>query len=484
MDNGLTMKSLTTNSIFYLIYKSLNAIFPFFTGIYVTHVLLSDSIGEVEAARNLAQYFVILAYLGLPTYGLREISKVRKDRKELNKVYSELMIINTLSTFVFLIMYLILVFSVDSYRNNLILYLITGGSIALNFFNNSWLFEGLEEFRYVSIRNIAFKVISFVLLLLFVKKQSDYLIYALITICGTAGNYLLNIINTHKYVSLIFSDLNLLRHMKSIFFLVAVNLAIEIYSLVDVTMLSNMAQYKNVAFYTYGQKVQKILIQIINSFTMVLVPRISLYYKEKRYNEFNDSITKTLQAILLLSLPIIVGICFTSRYLLCEIYGDEYINSAYVLDILSFIIVISPVGYLLGSRALLVSGNEQKMIIPVGIGAIINVIGNYILIREYSEIGAALASLISESIIMIIYVSMGKKYLTLKKAALKNTALHILGSLLCMTIWLIACVLIIKSNLICTITQIIGSVFIYFIILFIFKEQMVLLMINRILKRR
>ena len=99
-------KSLTKNSLFYMLYNILNVIFPFFTGIYVARILLPDNIGIVETARNLAQYFVIFSFLGIPTYGLREISKARKNREELNKIYSELIVINTISTIIFLFLYM------------------------------------------------------------------------------------------------------------------------------------------------------------------------------------------------------------------------------------------------------------------------------------------------------------------------------------------------------------------------------------------
>ena len=106
------MKSISKNSIYYIIYNLLNIIFPLITGIYVSHVLLSSSIGEVEAARNLAQYFVILAFLGIPTYGLREIAKVRNNKEELSKVFSELTIINAVSTTIFLGIYFVFICSI------------------------------------------------------------------------------------------------------------------------------------------------------------------------------------------------------------------------------------------------------------------------------------------------------------------------------------------------------------------------------------
>ena len=467
------VKSLTKNSIFYLIYNVLNVVFPFITGIYVARILLPSNIGQVETARNLAQYFVIFSFLGLPTYGLREISKARNNAIELNKLYSELLIINTISTSFFLVIYLIIIFTIPVYKSNIIYFLITGISIALNFMNNTWLFEGLEKFDYISIRNIIFKSLSLILLFVFVKNTNDYLSYALITVVGTAGNYILNIINSKKYVRFTLINLNLKRHMKSVIYLAIVNLAIEIYSLVDITMLGLMCKKEVVTYYSYGMKIQKIFLQIINTFTMVLVPRIALYYNEERFTDFNYLLTKTLSIILILSIPIIIGINFIGDPIITLIYGNNYIRSAKVLKILIFTILISPIGYLLGSRVLLVSSNEKKMIIAVSCGAICNVIGNIILIPRYQEIGAAFASVFSEIIVSTIYIIISHKYFKLDTDQLFISILKILFANTLMSMFL----MFFKVNKIYTIISIIGQIVIsiicYFGILLLTKEKVV-----------
>lgn len=467
------VKSLTKNSIFYLIYNVLNVVFPFITGIYVARILLPSNIGQVETARNLAQYFVIFSFLGLPTYGLREISKARNKAIELNKLYSELLIINTISTSFFLVIYLIIIFTIPVYKSNIIYFLITGISIALNFMNNTWLFEGLEKFDYISIRNIIFKSLSLILLFVFVKNTNDYLSYALITVVGTAGNYILNIINSKKYVRFTLININLKRHMKSVIYLAIVNLAIEIYSLVDITMLGLMCKKEVVTYYSYGMKIQKIFLQIINTFTMVLVPRIALYYNEERFTDFNYLLTKTLSIILILSIPIIIGINFIGDPIITLIYGNNYIRSAKVLKILIFTILISPIGYLLGSRVLLVSSNEKKMIIAVACGAICNLIGNIILIPRYQEIGAAFASIFSEIIVSTIYIIISHKYFKLDTDKLFTSILKILFANTLMSMFL----MFFKVNKIYTIISIIGQIVIsiicYFGILLLTKETVV-----------
>ncbi len=474
-------KSLTKNSIFYLLYNVLNILFPFITGLYVARVLLPESIGEVAYAQNIVQYFVILAFLGIPTYGLREVAKARNNKEELSKIYSELVAINFISTCIFSAVYFSMIFIVPAFREQITLYLIVGILLLLNMMNNAFLYEGLEEFTFISVRNVVFKAASFIFLVAFVRGEGDYLMYALVTVVGTAGNYILNVLHAGKFVKFSLRGLNLKRHLKPIFLLVAVNLAIEIYTLVDVTMIGIFCDKENVAFYSYGSKINQILLQIVHTFTMVLVPRIALYYKEGKMDEFNELLTKVMKIIIILAVPMIIGIQFVSEFLVCQMYGDAYINSAYVLRTLSFVLLISPIGYLLGSRVMLISNHEPRMVLCVGIGAVVNVIGNAVLIQFFKEYGAAMASVISENVVMIIYVLNGRKVFNLNK--FYDTVVRVLICGGVMTAYLFGCTFIPLGPWPVTIIQIVGAVIIYAAGMLIAREEVAVNFASRLLKR-
>lgn len=462
-------KSLSKGGAYYLIYNVLNMAFPFLTGLYVARTLLPTNIGEVVAAQNLATYFCILAFLGIPTYGLREIAKTRDCREERNKVFSELYVINLISTVFFTIIYFVLIESIPIYRQNFFLYAIVGLSIALNAFNISWLYEGLEEFRFISVRNIAFKSLTFAFLFIFVRDQDDYLAYAAITIIGTAGNNIVNMLYFPKFATLSFSNLNLKRHLKSILYLVMVNLAIEIYSLMDITMMNFMCHKENIAYYKYGVSIYKILLQVVNTFTMVLVPRISYYYKQNMMDDFNNLVSKGMRLIVITSVPMIVGLFFTSDFLIQQMYGSQYVNSATILKMCSVLLLISPIGYLLGSRMLLVSGHEDKMVICVGLGALVNLIGNALLIPRMQEFGATMASITSGFVVMIVYVTYGKKYFRLVNVGI--SVIKVIVSAFLMGLFLYVLAKINMNGWIKVAIQIIGAVFIYGTLLFFGKEE-------------
>lgn len=479
-------KSIAKNSVYYSIYQALNVIFPFLTGMYVARILLPDAVGQVAYASNIATYFVILAYLGIPTYGVREIAKVRNNIEERSKVYSELMVINSISTCIFYAIYILLILFVPSFRKQLQLYLITGLSIALNALNNAWLYEGLELFRFISIRNITFKALSFLILIITVRGPENYLAYASITVIGTAGNYALNMAYSPKFVKFSPHNLNLRRHLKSILLLVVVNLAIELYSLVDVTMLGAMSTSKNVAYYSYASRINKIFIQVINAFTIVIVPRIAFYYKEGRKDDFNRLLSKTLETIFVIGIPLVAGIQICASDAIELIYSSAFLPSANVLKILAWVLIISPVGYLLGSRVLLVTDHENKMVLCVGIGAIVNVIGNTILIPKYVEYGAAIASVLSEIVVMVIYVHYGRNYFTISGEG-KNV-LKIVASSAAMGMYLFIIDILLTGNnnldiFLRLLVQVIGACVIYFSLLYILKEPMTRMYGVRILNK-
>ena len=474
-------KSIEKNTLFYLVYTSLNVAFPFLTGIYVTRIFSPSSIGEVSYALNIFSYFVILAFLGIPTYGLREIAKNKKDKEALNKVFSELVIINSFSTTVCILVFIFLVLSVSKLRSNFVLYIIVGSLIFFNYLNISWLYEGLEEFKFISLRNIFFKCISFVLLILLVKKPDDLLWYAGVTVIGSAGNNIINVLYAKRFVKFTTRDLNFIRHLKPIFYLVFVNLAIELYSLVDVTMIGWLKDDASVAFYSYGNNINRILLQVINSFTIVVVPRLSAYYKDKKQNDFNELISKTFCLLMLFSLPMVAGIYFASQDIIVLLYGEKYIISSTILKVLSINLIISPIGYLLGSRVCLVVGKEKKMLFTVATGAVINVVGNFILINTLGCVGAAVASIISELIMMVMYIVQSRKYY--KLIGIKTDIIKIIIAVIMMSIFLFMIGLFDIKIKLRVFIYLISAIICYFTVLAILKQSTAKAIMNKVISQ-
>lgn len=167
-------KSLTKNSIYNIIYTLANIIFPFITSIYVSRILLPTGVGKVVSAQNIAAYFVTFAALGLPSYGVREFSKVRNNDYEKNKLFTELLILNVISTTLAVLGFYFLVYCNDGFNGEWALYLTCGLTIFFNYLNIDWMYRGLEEYGFITGRSLLIKIVSLIALFMFVKTQSDY----------------------------------------------------------------------------------------------------------------------------------------------------------------------------------------------------------------------------------------------------------------------------------------------------------------------
>lgn len=448
--------------------------------------MTSEIIGDVSYALNIATYFALFAFVGIPTYGVREIAKNKDDPEAMNRVFSELFFINLVTTTISIASFLALIFIVPEFHSgeHMWLYLIVGIEIFLNYFNISWLFEGLEKFGIIAVVNVFSKVISLVFLFLFVKSDGNNLIYALISVIGISGYYAMLFACFPKYAKFRVKNLQFKKHFKPILLLVVVNLAIEIYSLVDVTMIGAIMRdsKSHVTYYKYAHQIQKTILMVINTITLVLVPRLTQHYHKGEIDEYNDLLGRALTIVILLSIPMVIGVFFVSDSVVVWLYGDEYIASSIILKILSLVVVVSPIGYLLGSRVCLVTNNEKYMPIAVGAGALVNIGLNFWFINLWGEIGAAIASVASEVVVVVVYLIFSHKLFKIK-VDWKNY-LKIAIALVVMTGYLLILHFFVEREILKIALEIAGAIVIYFGLLLIIREQCMMALFRKVFRKR
>ncbi|MCI5792182.1 MAG: oligosaccharide flippase family protein [Lachnospiraceae bacterium] len=404
--------SLFKNSIFNIIYTLSNIIFPFLTSIYVSRILLPYGVGKVAVAQNLASYFVAIAAFGLPAYGVREFAKVREKKEEKNKVFTELFLINIISTTVAVIIYIAIVMLNNGFNGEWKLYIICSLSIFFNYINIDWIYKGLEEYGYITVRSLIVKVISFAALLVFVKTKDDYITYALIICLATGSNYIFNIINSRKYVHFTFKGLSVKAHLKPLMLIALIAFLSTIYNKVDVTMLNILSTEEAVGYYIYSQKTINLVITMTIAITTALLPRLSYYYENSK-EEFYSLLNKGFQVLSLTTIPCCIGICLISQTAVKVLYGDAFSPAATGIVYMCPLILIKGFGDLFCYQ-LAFSTKNEKIIIPASTAAsIINIVLNLIFIPILAQNGAVIASVLSElitNLIQYIYIKRSLKY--------------------------------------------------------------------------
>lgn len=479
-------KSLAKNAIFNILYKVMNIFFPLITTIYISHILMATGVGKVSAAQNIVQYFVLLAPLGMSTYGTREIAKIRASQKASNKLFSELFAINLISSLICCFAYYSMVSLVPHFHDERMLYLVAGLPILFNIINVEWYYQGKEDYVYIALRSIAVKGISLLCILVFVNKPNDYVIYAFIYTLGIAGNYIFNVVNLKKYeVKLSFTGLRCSRHLKSLFILLCSSIAIELYTLLDTTMLGIWCEDNVVGYYTNSIKLVRIVVILIAAIGGVLLPRISYYIECGRFEECNKLISTITQIIFLFAVPLGIGLFLLADDVVWVMFGETFMPAVLTVRIATILIYVLGFSNLFGTQVLLSFSQEKKLLICTCSGAISNIAMNSILIPFYQHNGAVVASVVSESIVTLLTIWFVKKYIVLD-ISLKYYAKVIFSGFIMGAVVFLCHSLIRIPILAIGLSVLIGAC-VYFIVNIILKNQLVLFGVkiirNKVIKK-
>lgn len=394
-------KSLAKNAIFNVMYKALTVVFPLITITYASRILGPSGIGKISSAQNIVTYFTMFASLGIPQYGVRAIVCSKRNKKECDTTFTELFLINLMSSTVCCIVYFGMIIFSDAFKESLQINMIFSTLILLNVFNIDWVYRAFEEYQYIAIRSFIIKLISLVLLVFFVNTSADILKYACIVCFGTIGNYILNVIQLRKKVSLQLKNLHIFKHMRPIFTFFAAVIAVELYSLIDITMLTYMTSSEHVGYYSNAAKIIKTFSATITAIGAVLLPRLSLYYNANKIDETEKVISKVFKIILMLTIPSMIGLLFTADKIIFIGFGEEFMPAANTIRILSPLVVFMPISGGIGAQVLQTTNNEKLYMYSVYIGAIVNLVLNIFLIGMFQENGAAIASTITEGVVTI-----------------------------------------------------------------------------------
>lgn len=397
--------SIKYNFIMNFILTATQFIFPLITFPYVSRVLQAAGNGKVTFAASVANYFMMVASLGIPTYGVRACARVRDDKDKLTKTVQELFIINAAVTFLVTITYIASIYAIPRFLEDKILFYINGINIVLNMFGMNWVYQALEQYDYITFRSIAFKLISIVLMFLLVHQQSDYVVYGAITVFAAVGSYVLNFIRLRKLISFrIVGDYNFRQHIKPIFTLFAQSVAVSIYTNLDTVMLGFIKTDTDVGYYHAAVKIKGLLLSLVTSLGNVLLPRMSYFVKNKMMVEFKKYMVKALNFELLMALSLTLYFVLYSRESINFLAGPGYEGAILAMQIITIAVIPNGLTGILGVQVLTSMEKEKYVLYSVVVGAVSDFLLNIVFIPQYGAAGAALATTIAEFLVLFVQI--------------------------------------------------------------------------------
>ncbi|MBI6004252.1 flippase [Clostridium perfringens] len=471
--------SLVRNALYNIIYQIVSLLLPIITVPYISRVLGSDGIGEYSYTNSYAQYFIIIGMLGINLYGNRQIAYLKNDKKMLSDEFWNIYIIQLMANIISISMYLFLFVIIN--ENNRILYLVQSINLIAAMLDISWFFIGYEEMKTVVTRNTLVKFIGLILIFIFVNDSGDTIIYAFIlsftTLIGQVIMWI-SLINKIKFSKPKFIKVK--KHFFCMSGLFISQLAMKLYVLVDKTMLGIITDASQVGFYENSQKTIKIALTLATSIGVVMLPRMSNLYYERKKEDFKKLMHKSFKFTSLIALPIFLGIVATANNFSPWFYGPGFDGISLLIKLGAIIIVPISISNVLGIQIMIPIGKEKQFSISVIIGLFINFIINVITIEKYGAIGATIASVISEFTITFAQFYFLKNIISIKDVLLASKK-SIIASIF---MYLIVSILgnNLNATIISTFIEVIIGIVIYITILIIIKEEFVLESIDRIYK--
>lgn len=395
------MSNLTKNYLYNIISLLTGTLFPFITFPYISRVLMPEYLGKISFVQSLTNYFITLALLGIPAYGIRELSRARvsKEQNEFSKNFTELLLISLITSFISFIIFFSLILlnkKLDDIKELLYTY---SFQVVFAFLNLDYFFIALEKHKRRTTRTVILRIISLGLILLLVKAPKDYIKYGIILVFPELIARAIDIYLCKEYIYLNFKKLNLRKHMKPLIIIFLYVFSVGIYVNLDTTMLGLMKSDLEVGLYTTGSKLVKMVIPIMGVLGTVMAPQIIGYIKNKETDKVYNTMNKFIDFNVIIGVPATLLMIYLSKDIILLISGEKFIGSNLTMKIISTIILFLPIGTFFGGQILL-PNDKEKLVFKVAITSMVfNVIFNIILIPKFSIEGAAFATAFTEILI-------------------------------------------------------------------------------------
>jgi len=475
-------KSITKNYIYNLIYQILVMILPLITVPYISRVVGAEGIGIYSYTISITTYFITFGSLGVALYGQREVAVNQDNKKKYSKLFYEINLLRLITLSISMILFfLVFVLGNNQYS---IYYKILLLEIFASIFDISWFFQGHEDFKRTVIRNILVKLISIICIFIFVKSPSDVWIYLLIyTLSILIGNLSLWLYLPQYLVKVDLKELNLVQHIKPTIALFIPQIAVQVYTLLDKTMIGTIiADKSEVGYYDQAQKVIKLMLTIITSMGTVMMPRVAYTYFKGDKEKVNKYINNSFKLVFMLSIPMIFGVFLIADQFVPFFFGEGYESVSLLMKVISPILLFIGMSNVTGTQYLLATKKTTKYTVSVICGAITNFILNMLLIPNYGALGASIGTVVAEFMVTFVQLLFVRKDIDII-SQFKSSFIYIIASLIMfVVVYLIG--LFMSNSLLSMIIQILVSFIIYFLILMLVKDEFIVSIKNRLLCRK
>ncbi len=396
--------SVKKNFVYSLLLTISNYLFPLITYPYVSRVLGVERIGFCAYIDSIINIVSLFAMMGVSYVGLRAIAQNKDSKDEMSFIFSNLFTLNLILCFTTLLIFNISLLFVDGFE--LYKEYIYWGEfkIFFNIFLIEWLYRGLENFRYITIRSIAIKIIYVILIFVLVRTKDDMFAYYLLSIFMIAGNFVFNWIYKRHYVNFSFAHLQLKKFIPKVFSMGVYTILTSVYATFNISMLGYLSNNIQVGYYNTSLKIYHILTALLTAYSSVMLPRMSSLVKNSNKEEIQRMLYGIFNLVLILILPLVSFFFVFADDSVSLMSGQEFMESTKSLRILLLLLIPFAIDQILVLQILMPYQKDNVILKNSVVASTISIIAMLLLLPSKGAEGSAWVLLISELTIMLLSI--------------------------------------------------------------------------------
>lgn len=395
-----TVQRVAKNAAVLYIAYIITAILGLVLIIYVARMLGDATFGKYSFAIVFTGLFGVLTNLGMNELLVREVAR---DKSRATKYLSNIVIMRLILSAIVFALIALVINLMDYPEDTTMAVYVFGAYIILTSLANIFrvTFRAFERMEWEALINISERMIttSAGLVVLFMGFGLIELAYVFLA-AGTVNLLLSFLICARKFARpKLEADLDFWRKTLKIAIPFSLsNIFVLVYVRIDTVMLSTMKGDAVVGWYNAAYNLVHAFEPLVFIFMAALFPVMSLFFISSD-ESLKVTYEKSFKYLILLGLPISVGGMVLANRIIPFLFGGEFADSIIALQILVWdcllLCMYRPMLYMLGSI-----NRQGWMALIGGLGALINVGLNLVLIPRFSYVGAGATTLATEGIVI------------------------------------------------------------------------------------
>lgn len=406
------IKNLIVNFISLGLINTVNFIVPILIIPLLIKKVGVDNYGKYAFVFGLIFYFLNFTQFGFSLTAVRDIAKNKNDLTVVNSIYNKVQTTKLYILFICFIILLVLTFSIDKLADEKFLVLTTFLIVVGDAIGATWLFQGMEKMKYITLINVFSKITYVGLVLIFINNISDYKLIGFLQSIGFLISGICTFILAKKQFGVNFK----LEKLKNVIYQIKysfnsfITLVLPLlYVNTSTLIIGFLGLNKEVAYFDTSYKVSNALVSFNQILTNALYPFVS-----RKNNIFK------YVSILLISIGGITSIIsfHFSELIITNFFGENLKESIIPLKILSLSPLFLSIRSAFGINYLLVN-NYDKIYMKIAMfSSMFSFLIGAFVIYKWHSIGAAIIVVLAQGIYSLLSMFYALKYLRNDK---KNT---------------------------------------------------------------